>query len=63
MTTLSANQENVTVEIAQASAGLLERLLDRMINALDAYFGLVEQEVRAELGVEDHHFSDTCRCG
>ena len=62
MTTVSMIQESVTSEIAQASTGLVGRLLDWMINALDRYFGLVEQEVLAELGADDHQFSGACRC-
>ena len=60
MTTLSASQEIVTAEIAQASAGLLSQLLDWMINALDAYFGLAGKEYPANHGAEEYHISNPC---
>ena len=63
MTTLSATQENVTAELAQASAGLLGRLLDWMINALDAYFGPAGKQFPATYGTEDYHISDPSSCG
>ena len=63
MTTLSATQENVTADLAQASAGLLGRLLDWMINALDAYFGLAGKAFPANHGPEEYHISDACSCG
>lgn len=63
MTTLSATQERVTTEITQASAGLLGRLVDWMINALDAYFGLAGKEFPANQGAEEYHISDPCSHG
>ena len=60
MTTLSATQENVTAEIAQASAGVLGRLLDWMINALEAYFSLAGKEYPANHGAEEYHISKPC---
>ena len=63
MTTLSATQKNVTAEIAQASAGLVGRLLDWVINALDAYFGLAGKEFPANHGAEEYHIPDLCSCG
>ncbi len=60
MTTVSMIQESVTAEIAQASTGVLDRMIDRIINALDAYFGLAGKEFPATYGAEDYHISNPC---
>ncbi len=63
MTTLSTLQERITEEPAQASTGVFDRMIDRIINVLDAYFGLAGKEFPATYGTEDYHISDPCSCG
>ena len=63
MTTVSAIQENVSTETVQTSNGLLGRVLDWMINALDAYFGLLGGDAQANHAAEDYRISDPCCCG
>ena len=60
MTTASTIQVNATAEFSQAPAGLLGRLFDWMINALDKYFGLAGKEFPATYGAEDYHISNPC---
>ena len=63
MTTVSISQENVSAENTQASTGLFGRLLNRMINALDEYFGLVSNEAQTNHAAENYGISDPCCCG
>lgn len=63
MTTVSISQENVSAEDTQASTGLFGRLLNRMINALDEYFGLVGNEAQTNHAAENYGISDPCCCG
>ena len=60
MTKLSIIQERITEDPAQTSTGVLDRMIDRIINALDAYFGLAGKEFPATYGAEDYHISNPC---
>ena len=62
MTTLSIIQERIAEETAQTSTGVLGRMIDWIINALDVYFVLAGKDFPAIHGAEEYHISDPCSC-
>ena len=63
MTTVTTIQGNVTGTDSQSSTGLLDRLLDRVNNVVDALFGPAEGETRHGQPAEAYLFLNPCYRG
>lgn len=62
MRTANTIEGNVTPETSQTSTGILGRMLDWIVNALEAYFGLAGQEIQADHSAKDFQLVNTSYC-
>ena len=63
MTTVNNIQGSVTTAVSQSSTGLLDRVLDWMNNAVEAYFGLTAGGARNGQPAEAYLFLNPSCCG
>ena len=63
MTTVNNIQGSVTTTVSQSSTGLLDRVLDWMNNAVEAYFGLTAGGARHGQPAEAYLFLNPSCCG
>ena len=63
MTTVNAIGGNVTAEASQSTAGLLDRLVDRVSHVVDELFGAPRVEAGHDQPVEAYLFLNPSCCG
>ena len=63
MTTASAIQENINEKDSQSSTGIFDRLLDRMTDVLEAFFGTRMGDAVHDNPAEAYLFLNPSCCG